>query len=370
MTSPAPRPGPHTPPATDRRPYFDNAKFLLIALVALGHSWEQILSGNTHALRAVHNLVYGFHMPAFILLSGYFSRRFTGRPDQIRRLLSGVLLPYLIFEVIYTAVNHWVHGTDFSITPTSPTYLCWFLIALFVWRITTPIWNAVRHPVVLATVVSLAAGTTVIGRDLALPRVLMFLPWFVLGLRLRPEHFARLRTRTARRCAVPVFAGALALAYWLSPEPSDDWLSMDVGYGALHVSPARYLLLRLALFAVSALLVASFLALVPGRRMWLTALGAVTLYPYLLHGILIRIAEQAGVFQVLREWSLAGQVVLTVAVVAAVVLLSTPPVRALARPLVEPRLPRWLVPDGKPDMVAGGAPTPAAAPEHEKSLVH
>ena len=95
---------------------------------------------------------------------------------------------------------------ELAITPTSPTYLCWFLIALFVWRLTTPIWNAVRHPVAIAVVVSLAAGTTVIGEDLALPRVLMFLPWFVLGLRLRPEHFARLRTRTARRVAVPVFA--------------------------------------------------------------------------------------------------------------------------------------------------------------------
>ncbi|MBD0741509.1 acyltransferase family protein [Streptomyces sp. CBMA152] len=368
MTSPTPHPGPRTPTAPDRRPFFDNAKFLLIALVALGHSWEQILTGHTHALRALHNLVYGFHMPAFILLSGYFSRNFTGRPDQIRRLLSGVLLPYLIFEVIYTAVNHWVRGTEFSITPTSPTYLCWFLIALFVWRITTPIWKAVRHPVLLATVISLAAGTTVIGKDLALPRTLMFLPWFVLGLRLRPEHFARLRTRAARRCAVPVFAGALALAYWLSPEPSDDWLSMDVGYGALHVSPVRYLLLRLALFTVSALLVASFLTLVPDRRMWLTALGAVTLYPYLLHGLLLRVAEYAGVFPVLREWGPAGTLLLSAIAVGAVALLSTPPVRALTRPLVEPRLPRWLVPDGKQGMVAGGAPTPSAAPEREKSL--
>ncbi|MFI6683742.1 acyltransferase family protein [Streptomyces sp. NPDC050485] len=363
MTSSTPHPGPGSPRTPDRSPFFDNAKFLLIALVALGHSWEQVITPHTQALRALHNLVYAFHMPAFILLSGYFSRSFTGRPDQIRRLLSGVLVPYLIFETIYSLVYHWLRGTELAITPTSPTYLCWFLIALFVWRLTTPVWNAVRHPVAIAVVVSLAAGTTVIGGDLALPRVLMFLPYFVLGLRLRPEHFARLRTRTARRLAVPVFIGALALAYRLSPEPSDDWLSMDAGNVALHVPLGRYLLLRLALFAVSALLVASFLALVPGRRLWITAFGAVTLYPYLLHGILLRVAEYYGVFRIVRQTGLSGQLVLSAVAVAVVALLSTKPVRVLVRPLVEPRLPRWLVPEPQP-------PTPVAAPaEREKSLV-
>ncbi|MEV8523355.1 acyltransferase family protein [Streptomyces sp. NPDC052000] len=364
MTSSTPHPGPGSPRTPERSPFFDNAKFLLIVLVALGHSWEQVFTPHTHGLRALHNLVYGFHMPAFILLSGYFSRSFTGRPDQIRRLLTGVLAPYLIFETLYSLVYHWLRGGELAITPTSPTYLCWFLIALFVWRLTTPIWNAVRHPVAISVVVSLAAGTTVIGEDLALPRVLIFLPWFVLGLRLRPEHFARLRTRTARRVAVPVFAGALVLAYRLSPAPSDDWLSMDVGNGALHVSPVRYLLLRLALFAVSALLVASFLALVPGRRMWFTAFGAVTLYPYLLHGLLLRVVEHYGFFRVVRETGLAGQLVLSALVVAVIALLSTRPVRALARPLVEPRMPRRLVP-------APQAPAVVAAPaaEREKSLV-
>ncbi|MEU3501273.1 acyltransferase family protein [Streptomyces hundungensis] len=364
MTSATHPPGPGSPRTLDRSPFFDNAKFLLIVLVALGHSWEQVITPQTPVLRAVHNLVYGFHMPAFILLCGYFSRSFTGRPDQIRRLLTGVLLPYLIFETVYSFVYHWCRGSDLEITPVAPTYLCWFLLALFVWRLTTPIWNALRYAVPISLVISLAAGTTRITGDMAMPRVLMFLPFFVLGLRLRPEHFARLRTRTARCAAVPVFAGAFALACRLSPDPNDDWLSSDADNTLLHVSLGQYLLLRVALFAVSALLVASFLALVPGRRTWITALGAVTLYPYLLHGIVLRVAEYYGAFRVLRQAGLPGTLVLSAAAVAVVVLLSTPPVRAALRPLVEPRLPRWLVP---PVEVAAPAPVPAAA-EREKSL--
>lgn len=334
------------PTPDSRDPFFDNAKFLLIVLVALGHSWEQIVGG-THALRAVHTVVYAFHMPAFILLCGYFSQRFTARPDQVRRLIESVVIPYLVFETAYTAANSAVRGEPFELTPTIPTYLCWFLIALFLWRLSTPLWRAIRHPVPVAAVISLGAGFTTMGYDLALPRVLMFLPWFVLGLCLRPQHVDFLRTATARRCAVPVLILAGAGAYLLAPGPDDHWLSMDVGYTELGVSWQQYLAVRIALFAASAVLVAAFFACVPRRRTAFTPLGAATMYPYLLHGLLIRAGEAAGLYPGLQDMGLPGQVLLSAAVVVMVFLLSTPPVRRLFRPFVEPRLPRLAVPHGE-----------------------
>ncbi|WJV50848.1 acyltransferase family protein [Streptomyces flavofungini] len=326
-----------------RDPFFDNAKFLLIVLVALGHSWEQIVRG-THVLQAVHTVVYAFHMPAFILLCGYFSQRFTARPDQVRRLIESVLIPYLLFETAYSATNSAVRGEPFVLTPTEPTYLCWFLIALFLWRLSTPVWRAIRHPVAVAVLISLAAGLTTMGYDLALPRVLMFLPWFVLGLNLRPDHFDLLRTGLVRRCAVVALACAGVGAYLLVPGPDDHWLSMDVGYAELGVSWPRYLALRIGVFALSAVLVAAFLACVPRRRTVFTALGAATMYPFLLHGLLIRAGEAAGLYPRLKDLGAAGQVLLSLGVVVTVFLLSTSPVRKLFRPLVEPRLPQVSVP--------------------------
>ncbi|MFI9082107.1 acyltransferase family protein [Streptomyces sioyaensis] len=339
--------------AKGRDPFFDNAKFLLVVLVALGHSWEQIIGG-THALRAVHTVVYGFHMPAFILLSGYLSRTFAFRPDQIRKLLSGVLVPYLIFTAIYSWVYSVVRGGKLEFTPTVPTYLCWFLIALFVWRLTAPLWQAVRYPVAIAVVISLAAGLVPISGELALPRVLMFLPWFVLGLRTRPEHFQKLRTPLIRCCAVPALLLAGLIGYWLAPAPDDHWVSMDASYLTLNVSWYSYLALRIGLFVASGVLVVAFLALVPGRRTFFTALGAATMYPYLLHGLLVRAGEAGGIYPVLKSWGLTGQLLITLGAISAVLLLSTRPVRALARPLIEPRFPRWLTPKRPPE------PAPAA----------
>lgn len=178
------------------------------------------------------------------------------------------------------------------------------------------------------------------GYDLALPRVLMFLPWFVLGLRLRPVHLTRLRDSVwARRCAPLVLGAGVAAAYALAPGTDVHWLWMSYGQDALGVGLVPYLLVRVALFAATGLMTAAFLALVPRRTSWLTALGAVTLYPYLLHGLLMMAAHAYSWDAPLRPLGPSGAALLTACGAATAVLLSTAPVRRLARPLIEPRVP-------------------------------
>ncbi|MEU3195000.1 acyltransferase family protein [Streptomyces sp. NPDC006992] len=323
-----------------RDPFLDNAKFLLIVLVVIGHSWPMGLVEGSRTVKAGYLWISSFHMPAFILLSGYFSRGFTGRPAQLRRLVAGVLVPYLVFEVLYTAVETAAWGKPFRLTLTEPTFVCWFLAALFVWRLTVPLWRVIPRPLPVAVLVSLAAGTSTLGDDLALPRVLMFLPWFVLGLALRPAHFARLRTSVPLRCCAPlVLAAGGAAAYALAPGTDVHWLWMSYGQAELHASTLPYLLVRLALFAVTALMTGAFLAVVPRRTRWITAFGAVTLYPYLLHGLLTTAAHGYGWDAPLRPLGPLGAGLLTVCGAAVAVLLSTAPVRRLARPLIEPPVP-------------------------------
>ena len=52
----------------------------------------------------------------------------------------------------------------------------------------------------------LASVSPDIGDDLDLQRVLQFLPFFVLGLLMKPEHFQLVRRREVRILSVPVFA--------------------------------------------------------------------------------------------------------------------------------------------------------------------
>lgn len=58
--------------SSNRSAYWDNAKGILICLVVLGHylfAYQEILSVNL-----IVSLIYFFHMPAFILVSGFFSK--------------------------------------------------------------------------------------------------------------------------------------------------------------------------------------------------------------------------------------------------------------------------------------------------------
>ncbi|MFE7170942.1 acyltransferase family protein [Streptomyces sp. NPDC057616] len=322
-----------------RDAYFDNAKYLAIVLVAMGHAWEPLRDGS-RTVTAFYNFVYAFHMPAFIVISGYFSRSFDGSPAKVKRLVTGVLVPYVVFETAYTLFTRWTDGVpDRPITLLDPLYLTWFLIALFVWRLTTPIWQAVRWPLPVALVIAmLATVSPSIGNDLDLQRVLQFLPYFVLGLCLRPEHFRLLRRWRVRALAVPVLAGALAVSYWAVPRMTGAWFFHRDSAQELG-APAWYgPLMTLAGFGCSMILVACFLSWVPGRRLFFTALGAGTLYGYLLHGFLAQGSRFWGWYDPAWVHGPLGEITATLVAATVVTVLCTAPVRRVFRCAMEPRM--------------------------------
>ena len=53
---------------------WDNAKFVLITLVVICHFYENYL-GSSKLVNSLFFSVYTFHMPAFFLISGMFSKK-------------------------------------------------------------------------------------------------------------------------------------------------------------------------------------------------------------------------------------------------------------------------------------------------------
>ncbi|WP_432090015.1 acyltransferase family protein [Streptomyces sp. NRRL F-5630] len=327
--------------AKRRDPFFDNAKYLAIVLVAMGHAWEP-LRGDSRAASALYIFVYTFHMPAFIIISGYMSRSFDMRPDRLRRLITGVAVPYVIFEVAYTLLKRTAGGDpDYPFSLLDPWYLTWFLIALFVWRLTTPIWKLVRWPVPLALAIAiLAAISPDIGDDLDMQRVLQFLPFFVVGLKLRPEHFQLVRRREARLLSLPVLAGGALFAYWAAPRMNAAWFYHRDSAQELGAPGWTGVVMTLALFGCSLVLTACFLAWVPRRHMWFTALGAGTLYGYLLHGFLAKGSRFGDWYA--AEWlhTPVGEIAVTLIAASVITVLCTPLVQRLFKFAMEPEM-RW-----------------------------
>ena len=93
----------------ERYPALDHARFVLIALVVIGHLLEQLADSGPFAA-ALYRWIYLFHMPAFVLVSGAVSKA-----DLTRRrafaLATCVLLPYVVFQTLYPAWGAWLSGS-------------------------------------------------------------------------------------------------------------------------------------------------------------------------------------------------------------------------------------------------------------------
>jgi fucose 4-O-acetylase-like acetyltransferase len=225
---------------------------------------------------------------------------------------------------------------------TQPYWILWFLVSLLCWRLALPLVMALRGGVALAFGVALAAGLeSQIGYAFGVSRTLVFLPFFCLGFAMRNVRLPEMATPRNRALAVLALVGLLVLAWWLAPELDVRWLYGSIGYAELGVTRATGIAARLA-WQVAALLAGmAWLLLVPSRRLAITELGERSLYAFVLHGFLLRLATTHGWYALLPP----GPMVdfgLAAAAVALTWLLCSAPVRKLARPLVEPSLGRWL----------------------------
>ncbi|MFR9674798.1 acyltransferase family protein [Streptomyces sp. TR06-5] len=334
MSTPDPR-------SASRDPFLDNAKYLTILLVGIGHAWAP-LRDDSRTVAALYLLVYAFHMPAFSIISGYLSRSFTGRPAQIQRLVTTIVVPYLVCEVAFTLFMRLLAhpGQEFSVQ--RPNFALWFLAALFIWRLTTPLWRRLRQPVPVALAIGLLASVTPsVGDDYNMMRVLQFLPFFVLGLHLRPQHLERVKQYRLRAPSAAVLLATAVFTYWLVPRMDPNWLLHTDSAAAFGVPAWAGGAMYLALFGCSVLLTACFLNWVPQGRHWFTALGAGTLYAYLLHTYPIKVFREF-------QWDdLAGmdhplsRLAITLLAGALMTALCTAPVRAVFRFAIEPDM-SWL----------------------------
>lgn len=347
---------PGTAPTVTRRrrvPLWDNARFACIALVVLGHAIQRLTYDSDIAL-SLYLLIYAFHMPAFALISGYFSKAESPNSRQMARVLTDIVVPYVIFEGLWTLTKWLVEGQA-NPNLTQPSWTLWFLLALAIFRLILPYLALLRWPLLWTLVISLGVGYFPnVDSTLSLSRTLGLLPFFTLGWWLNQhgilERFDLLRRRRwwVRGAAIATFAVAgWACWFFVDVWQAVDlrlWLFYDDSYADLLAAGAWWGgLVRLALMAIALILSIAFLALIPrGTHGW-TQFGQYTMYVYLLHSFVLYPFRESGVLRGLDPTWLWLPIVAVASVLIAVGL-ATKPVRRLFRPLVEPR-PGWLFAD-------------------------
>lgn len=327
-----------TPPAVQARvrdPFFDNAKFFAILLVVIGHALEPLR--DVHVALSLYVFIYSFHMPLFIMITGYFSRRFTEATDRTQKLIASLLVPYVVFQFAYIGFER-LYGHDLRIQVFDPYGLLWFIVAMLVWRLTTPFWQRVRWPLAIAVVISLWSYVYPLPGELDMQNTVGMVPFYVAGLLLRPAHFDLLRHRAVRAVAIAVLLGTAAWAWLYGRQLNLAWLYWGSPIGSKHVSVPEGLVIQLGMLVGGAVLAFAVLAVVPRRQTWFSTLGANTLYVYLLHGFFVLGCRYQGWYEPARLHTVAGTALVVALCVAVATMLSTPQVKRVFSPVLEPKL--------------------------------
>jgi fucose 4-O-acetylase-like acetyltransferase len=258
-----------------RGPGPDQLKAILLTFVIFGHTFAQPESGDLGKW-----LIYGFHMPAFLFLSGYLldADRLQARswPRLVAHYWRRMLAAWLVVSLLYLAVfDQDAYATVPHALRTlvlTPVWHLWYVPALFLAVVMTRLLRDARVALVMIAVFGMLAFETPLP---SVPlgihthvdhRYLGYFGWFLLGFAVRNGW---LRVPAAGWRVAAIVVGGCG---WVAGFYGHAWTG-DVGFIVLNIGAV------LSVPAVLGLL-SSPLPMVGGA---LTRIGRYSLWVYLLH---------------------------------------------------------------------------------------
>ncbi len=163
----------------------DSIKGLLILLVVIGHQIEPFIQGSrlTHA---IFLLIYSFHMPLFVMISGYLT---NPSPDS-RKFWRGELILFealVVFQTIRCLLTTMYFGFSPSMLIT-PEWTLWYLLSLIFWRLFLFVAcrvGQIRKVLLIllgaSVILAIAFGFIPVGTEFSFQRTFYFFPFFVAG---------------------------------------------------------------------------------------------------------------------------------------------------------------------------------------------
>ena len=283
----------------------DNIRWLLILLVVFGHLIESV---NGDPALYIYTVIYVFHMPAFVFITGYFAK------FKLRRIAS-LALTYVVFQTLYLLFD-WLLTGDFA-APVElqylvPDWIMWYLLATLVWVVAIPLFkteNRVRMAITLAVsvAIALAAGFfNEVGYFLSLSRILVFAPFFIAGFYARAlwgggrsdqpdaqddgsgqKQVASGHRPFARRAMLIVGLAGAAITFAVVAVGDINSVALynSLAYGRTGTT-AEF---RLGMMVLAACWICLLFAVVPDKRIpAVSNAGSHSLPIYLIHGFVIR----------------------------------------------------------------------------------
>lgn len=261
---------------------FDNIKAVLLFLVAFGHVLDVFIDdGKNVIFYTVMKWIYLFHMPLFAFITGYFTKDFDkARENAVRK----ILIPYLFFQSIYVLVallmirlglasfNLDVFNSSI-ILPSSAFY---YLLAVFIWKLTAKDMMKVRFPILTAWILGIVISFTKYGDfHCGYGAVFSLLIFFVLGMKCDGSMILKIR-------AIPKTISVLTLLLGWIPAYCFPYAihSIRLNYSDEGFSNIEGVLWRCCFYCIAIVMGIAVINLVPCKKGVLSKIGQSAILVY------------------------------------------------------------------------------------------
>ena len=257
---------------------FDNLKGILIYLVLLGHLTFSFSHANTEFGLKLTSFIYFFHMPLFLSISGYFSKKKIKKETMIQ-----LLLLFLFMNVSYTIYDYLVTGR-FQLFIFK--YSSWYILLLLLYRLVLRNSRVVdfikkRSAFILTTSLLVAVFTGYFKADLFILRIFENWIYFLVGILLR-EHTQILKEKIPKYLSVILFVFFFSIVFLVSFVYSHNILY----YLGETYTNYKDGIVKLIIIITNIGIFYTSMQLLPDRRIpILTYFGKNSLYIYVFHRI-------------------------------------------------------------------------------------
>lgn len=268
--------------------FIDNIKAVLIALVVFGHLIETVsFPGKWY----IYDVIYSFHMPAFIFISGMLYKRKSGA----RRLRRFVIM-YVVFQFLYMLFQAYALDKPTTVQFTTPYWMLWYLVAMTFWTIAADYLDFTVKSGLAVIAVSVALAL-VIGYEptfayyLALSRTVAYFPFFITGVyisKFKVQFAAGLKEISGVQWKLLSLAGVILCLAGIWIKRSDIqymWLYNANYYARIGYNAG----IRLVFFIVAAVFIFFLLSWGFNKKIFLfSSIGKNSMPIFLFHGFIVK----------------------------------------------------------------------------------
>ncbi len=278
------------PIETNRIEKWDNLKALLIFTIVIGHM-AGYYTDNSIDMRRVFLFIYIFHMPAFLFISGLFSKK---NIDQKRyaNIFSYLILFYVI-KIILFVTKAIINGEAGTFRLLEEDGSAWYAFALFAFSFITMLVKKLDKKYAMTIVIILGC---LVGFDpwfkdfLVLSRIVVFYPFFLAGYFINPKELVAKLDKTYIKIMGWISFGILSFVVFKKINVLYDLRPLLTGrhsYRALDMSTGYGALLRLFYYGFVFALIFLLIAIIPKRKTPFTICGRNSISIYAIHRCLI-----------------------------------------------------------------------------------